>query len=175
MKDDKDAIQELLRVARGLTVDGDKGLLVVKDDEAEMVEEALAEMVENGEIIDFVRVSHELLRVAKDLTADIGIKTLVVDDKDADIVEKDLMDMVERGEILDFVRVSRELVKIAKDLTADDYKRRLKARWDELTDIVSEFDQMLSINVELTDNQRQALTNAANLCDKAKLQLKKAK
>ena len=69
----------------------------------------------------------------------------------------------------------REILRVAKDLQADDYDRRLKERWNELTDIISEFDQMLSFNVELTDKQRQAITNAANLCDKAKLQLKKAK
>ena len=70
MKDDREVIQELLRVARDLTADIGIKTLVVDDKDADIVEKDLIEMVERGEIIDFVRVSHELVRVAKDLVAD---------------------------------------------------------------------------------------------------------
>ena len=71
-------------------------------------------------------------------------------------------------------RIAGELVEAARDIMgASDLMRRLADRKDELRNVVSEVDQILTF-MDVSDNQRKALTAVANHAEKALVQVNRA-
>ena len=75
--------------------------------------------------------------------------------------------------------IGKRLTELARELTASrrqgatDLPRRLNWMKEELSDIVDEVDQVLTF-MDISDNQRKALTEVSNHCERAEVQVNRA-